>query len=133
MAAIVAPDLGAEEGLEFPELYSGRRVYTPDEAPEIAIDDIPRRVRAELQPVLERVVDKRVAVTAGSRGIANIATILRACGDAIREVGGDPFVIPAMGSHGGATAEGQRELLAGYGIQRDTVGMPIVSSMDVQQ
>jgi hypothetical protein len=57
--------------------------------------------------------------------------ILRACGEAIREMGGDPFITPAMGSHGGATADGQRDVLAGYGIVRETVGMPVVSSMDV--
>jgi hypothetical protein len=59
--------------------------------------------------------------------------ILRTCGEAIRDVGGDPFIVPAMGSHGGATAEGQRDVLVGYGITRESVGMPIVSSMDVQQ
>jgi hypothetical protein len=134
MAVVVTPDLGAEIGLTFPNLYAGRRVYTPEEAPEIPVDEIPTRVRAELQGILDLVaLDERVAITAGSRGIANMPAILRTCGEAIREVGGDPFVMPAMGSHGGATADGQRDLLAGYGITRETVGMPIVSSMDVVQ
>ena len=134
MAAIVPPELGAEVGLDFPTLYSGQRIYNPEHVPEIAVEDIPARVRAELQPILDRVaLDDRVAITAGSRGIANMPAILRACGEAIREVGGDPFIVPAMGSHGGATAEGQRDMLVGYGITRETVGMPIVSSMEVQQ
>src|SRR6266700_2787122 len=134
MAVVVTPDLGAEIGLSFPNLYAGRRVYSADEAPEIPVDEIPARVRAELQGILDLVaLDERVAITAGSRGIANMPAILRACGEAIREVGGDPFVMPAMGSHGGATADGQRDLLAGYGITRESVGMPIVSSMDVVQ
>jgi hypothetical protein len=134
MAVVVAPDFGAEVGLEFPSLFTGQRVYTTDEAPEIPVDEIPARVRAELQPILERVaLDERVAITAGSRGIANMPEILRACGEAIREFGGDPFVMPAMGSHGGATADGQRDVLAGYGITREGVGMPIVSNMDVQE
>ena len=134
MPVVVAPDLGAEVGLEFPALYRGQRVYSAEEAPELPVDAIPARVRAELQPILDRVaLDERVAITAGSRGIANMPAILRTCGEAIREVGGDPFVLPAMGSHGGATAEGQRDLLAGYGITRESVGMPIISSMDVQQ
>jgi hypothetical protein len=133
MAKVVVPDLGAELGLTFPSLYAGQRVYAPNESPEIAIDEIPSRVRAALQPILDRLaLDERVAITAGSRGIANMPMILRACGEAIREVGGDPFVMPAMGSHGGATAEGQRDLLAGYGITREGVGMPVISSMDVQ-
>ena len=120
--------------MEFPSLYSGQRMYTADEAPELRTEDIPAHVRAQLQPILDRVaLDDRVAITAGSRGIANMPLILRACGDAIREVGGDPFIVPAMGSHGGATADGQRDLLASYGIIRENVGMPVVSSMDVQQ
>jgi hypothetical protein len=128
------PDLGAEVGLDFPSLYTGHRVYAPDEAPQIPLDDIASHVRGALQPILERVaLDERVAITAGSRGIANMPLILRACGEAIREAGGDPFVMPAMGSHGGATADGQRDVLASYGITRESVGMPVISSMDVQQ
>jgi hypothetical protein len=134
MAIVAVPDLGAEVGLEFPNLYTGRRVYSAEEAPRIPVEAVPARVRAALQPILERVaLDERVAITAGSRGIANMPIILRACGEAIREAGGDPFVMPAMGSHGGATAEGQRDVLAAYGITREGVGMPIISSMDVQQ
>jgi hypothetical protein len=134
VAVVVVPDLGAEIGLEFPSLYSGRRLFSDDEAPRIAVDEIPGRVKRALQPILNRVaLDDRVAITAGSRGIANMPLILRACGEVIKDVGGDPFVMPAMGSHGGATAEGQRDVLAGYGITRESVGMPIVSSMDVQQ
>jgi hypothetical protein len=134
MAVVTVPDLGAEIGLEFPSLYSGHRVYSADEAPWIAREEIPARVKAALQPILERVaLDERVAITAGSRGIANMPIVLRACGEAIKEAGGDPFIMPAMGSHGGATAEGQRDVLAGYGITRETVGMPVISSMEVQQ
>ena len=73
----------------------------------------------------------RIAVAVGSRGIANLARIVRA---AVRELsarGALPFVIPAMGSHGGATAEGQREVLAGYGITEAGVGAPVVSSLAV--
>src|ERR1051326_2062968 len=107
--------LAPETALEFPNLSSGRRVYSSDEAPRIPIDEIPSRVKRALQPILERVaLDERVAITAGSRGIANMPLVLKACGDAIKEAGGDPFVMPAMGSHGGATAEGQRDVLAGY-------------------
>ena len=75
----------------------------------------------------------RVGVTAGSRGLANIPVILRAVGNEIRQRGGHPFIIPAMGSHGGATAAGQEEVLESYGITERTTAMPIVSAMDVQQ
>src|SRR4051794_38307312 len=105
MAVVGVPDLGAEVGLDFPNLLAGHRVYSSDEAPCIPVDEIPGRVRMALQPILQRVaLDERVAITAGSRGIANMPAILRACGEAIREAGGDPFVMPAMGSHGGATS-----------------------------
>ncbi|MDA7979047.1 MAG: [Fe-S]-binding protein [Pirellulales bacterium] len=70
-----------------------------------------------------------VAITAGSRGIANIALILRAAVDFIRGCGGEPFLVPAMGSHGGGTADGQVEVLTRLGVTEQTVGCPIRSSM----
>ncbi len=73
----------------------------------------------------------RIAITAGSRGIGDLPAILRAAAGAVREAGGDPFIAPCMGSHGGATAEGQRAVLAGLGATAETVGAEIVSSMDV--
>ena len=72
-----------------------------------------------------------VAVTAGSRGIANAAAITRAVVDEVKRRGARPFVVPAMGSHGGATAAGQRDVLAGYGITAEAMGCPIRSSMEV--
>ena len=73
----------------------------------------------------------RVAVGVGSRGIANIDTIARAVVDSWRARGVRPFIIPVMGSHGGGTAEGQREVLAHYGITEEAMGAPVVSSLDV--
>lgn len=74
----------------------------------------------------------RIAVTAGSRGIANIAVIVRAAAETLRGYGLEPFVVPAMGSHGGATAEGQLALLAEtYGISETTMGCPVLSTMEV--
>ncbi len=71
-----------------------------------------------------------VAITAGSRGLANIATIIKETVDQIKKLGGKPFIFPAMGSHGGATAEGQLEVLASYNITEQTMGCPIKSSME---
>ncbi|MDQ3331911.1 MAG: nickel-dependent lactate racemase [Planctomycetota bacterium] len=71
-----------------------------------------------------------VAITAGSRGIANIPTILKGTVDHFRRLGAVPFLVPAMGSHGGATAEGQLALLARYGITPESVGCEIRSSME---
>ncbi|RMF99971.1 MAG: DUF2088 domain-containing protein [Planctomycetota bacterium] len=74
---------------------------------------------------------KTVAITVGSRGIADLPTILRHVVAELKDRGAEPLVVPAMGSHGGATAEGQREVLAGYGITPETIGCPIRSSMEV--
>ena len=72
----------------------------------------------------------RIAIGAGSRGIANIGITVRATVQALREFGAKPFVFPAMGSHGGATAEGQQAVLAGYDITEESVGAPIRATMD---
>jgi hypothetical protein len=72
-----------------------------------------------------------VAITAGSRGITGIAVIIREVVSAVREKGGIPFVFPAMGSHGGACAEGQVKILADYNITEEFVGAPIKAGMEV--
>ena len=96
------------------------------------LEDIAGETRAQVQALVAGIrPGMRVGITAGSRGVANIALILRAAGEAVRERGGEPFVLPAMGSHGGATAEGQVEVLAGYGVTEQSTGMPVVSSMEV--
>jgi hypothetical protein len=108
------------------------RVRQRFDAPSLA--DVEGAVAAELGCLEGKVTPgMRVGITAGSRGIANVAPIVRAVGAAVRRLGGSPFVIPAMGSHGGATAEGQTEVLAGYGITPETVDMPIESSMEVRE
>ncbi len=71
-----------------------------------------------------------VAITAGSRGIANIASIVKAATRQLKEIGAEPFVVPAMGSHGGGTAEGQQEILHSYGVTEEYTGAPIRSSME---
>lgn len=73
----------------------------------------------------------KVAITAGSRGIRNIPLILRTLAEFVRSCGGEPYLVAAMGSHGGATSQGQREVLAGLGITEESVGCPIRSSMEV--
>lgn len=74
---------------------------------------------------------QQVAIAVGSRGIANIATVTKAVVDAVKEVDAHPFLVPCMGSHGGATAEGQTEVLNHLGISEQTMGAPIRSSMEV--
>lgn len=100
------------------------------------LDDVPAAVRATLQHLeLERRIrpGHTVALTAGSRGIANIPAILRAVADHLKALGAKPFLVPTMGSHGGGTAEGQREIIESYGITEQAVGVPIKASMDTIQ
>ncbi len=73
----------------------------------------------------------KIAITAGSRGIRNIPLILGTLVRFVRDCGGEPYLVAAMGSHGGATSRGQREVLAGLGITEETVGCPIRSGMEV--
>jgi hypothetical protein len=74
-----------------------------------------------------------VAIAAGSRGIAHIAEILKAAVEFFKSLDARPFIFPAMGSHGGATAEGQVAVMAQLGVTDSYVQAPILSSMDVQQ
>jgi hypothetical protein len=74
-----------------------------------------------------------ICIGAGSRGIANMPSILRTTAEVVRELGGEPFFIPAMGSHGGATAEGQTALLRDLGVTAETVGAPIRATMETVQ
>jgi hypothetical protein len=92
------------------------------------------RRQLEITGALERIrPGDEIAITAGSRGIASMPTVLRAVVEAVRARGGRPFIFPAMGSHGGGTAEGQRELLAGLGIDEASMGAPIRATMEVVQ
>jgi hypothetical protein len=102
--------------------------------PDRAIHDIPATVRKELSsaPFASRLSPgSRVAIGVGSRGITNIATIVRSVVEYWKSQGMKPFIFPAMGSHGAATAEGQADVLAHYGIIEETMGCPIVSSLEV--
>ena len=72
-----------------------------------------------------------IVIAAGSRGVAQIATLVRTTVAEVKKLGANPFVVPAMGSHGGATGAGQAEVLAHLGITEEYVGCPIVSSMEV--
>ena len=72
-----------------------------------------------------------IAIAVGSRGIDNQEKVVKAVVDFVKREGGNPFIIPAMGSHGGATDEGQAEVLSGYGITEQTMGAPVRSSMKV--
>ena len=99
------------------------------------VADIPTSVLAELHQLpWDRIQPgDRVAIAAGSRGIANFAEIILAIVDFLKSLNARPFLFPAMGSHGGATAEGQVAVLAELGVTEAVVQAPILASMDVQQ
>jgi hypothetical protein len=99
-----------------------------------SIKNIPAVIKKELENLRlnTRIFPgQRVAITAGSRGIANINTVYKEVVAALKNIDAKPFLVPSMGSHGGATAEGQKKLLKGYGITEENIGAPILSDMQV--
>jgi antitoxin (DNA-binding transcriptional repressor) of toxin-antitoxin stability system len=122
--------------------HTGSPMDFPQVAPLVQVLDQPtvRDVAAEVRRRWQasRVVQQvrrgdRVAVAVGSRGIANLAAIVRATLDVFHDLGAHPFVVAAMGSHGGATPAGQRQLLAEYGITEAALRVPVRTDMDVVQ
>jgi hypothetical protein len=117
--------------MDLTDLIDARIVRDTLVAPALA--DPERAAHDALAGVLRGRIGRgaRVAITAGSRGIASIAALLRGLATAVRDAGGEPFFVAAMGSHGGGTGPGQREMLARLGITEASVGAPIASAMDV--
>jgi hypothetical protein len=97
------------------------------------VEDIPAEVAAQLSTLnLGQKISagQTVAITVGSRGIANIAVITKAICDHVKSLNAVPIIVPAMGSHGGGTADGQRDIIEGYGVTEEFTGAEIRSSMD---
>lgn len=98
-----------------------------------AIEDVPHAVGQALldAKLAERIeTGQRVAIAVGSRGIGNLRQIVAEVVRCVAAAGGEPMIVPAMGSHGGATAEGQAGMLASFGIDATSMGCPIASSME---
>ena len=97
----------------------------PSEIPAVIRTQIHKEeIRSLVRPGM------RVAVAVGSRGIRNLPVIVGETLRALTDLGARPFIVSAMGSHGGGTEEGQREVLAGYGITEEAMGVPVVTSVD---
>ncbi|WP_195267628.1 DUF362 domain-containing protein [Eubacterium sp. 1001713B170207_170306_E7] len=109
-----------------PDLYRVRQKWKTDflESPEDTVIRQMSRYKDRIRP------GSRIGIAAGSRGIYQYRRIIRAVVDFVRENRAEPFIIPAMGSHGGATAEGQLEVLEGYGITPESMGVSFLSSME---
>jgi hypothetical protein len=114
-----------------PKMFHARQTFARE---KIEPEDIPKVVSEQLSQEQFASLIKpgmQIAITAGSRGIRNVDIITKAIVDFVKSRGASPFIVPAMGSHGGATAEGQLEILAGYNITPESMGCPIKSSMEV--
>ena len=114
--------------MPFPQMFRLRQKFDA-----LRVEDVEGEVHQQLASLNlgEKIQPgQTVAITAGSRGIANIALIIKAAVAHFRGLGAEPFIVPAMGSHGGGTAEGQRAILEGYGITPEFVGAEIRSSME---
>ena len=110
------------------------RVKQKFEAP--TLEDIPAAVRAEVQSLAldsKVTAGESVAISVGSRGIANIALIIKSLVEELKVLGLEPFLVPAMGSHGGGVAEAQQAIIEGYGVTEEYTGAPIKASMETVQ
>ena len=109
-------------------------LYVRQKFPDRRLANIPDEVRKQLSSSgfgANLKPGARIAIGVGSRGISNISTIVRAVADFWKSKGCQPFIFPAMGSHGAATAEGQADVLAHLGVHEATMGCPVISSLDV--
>ncbi|MEA2524546.1 MAG: hypothetical protein QOF73_1773 [Thermomicrobiales bacterium] len=112
----------------FPRWLKVRQQLEATEIADVAAAVAEQFARPEIAATIQP--GARVCLTAGSRGVDRIAQVLKAAVTEVKRLGGEPFVIPAMGSHGGATAEGQLELIHHYGVTEEAMGCPIRSSME---
>ncbi len=115
----------------YPALYAVRQSFSQEKEPDVRA--AVRREMMRLRPGLGIRPGARVAISVGSRGIRNLAAIVGTLVDELRQLGARPFIFPAMGSHGGGTAEGQAAVLRHYGVTEEAMGCPILSSMDAIQ
>ncbi len=114
--------------MAFPRMLRIRQTFDAPRIENIAHEVDRQLARLELARKIQP--GESVAITAGSRGIANIALVIRAIVAHLRGLGAEPFIVPAMGSHGGGTAEGQRAILESYGITEEFTGAEIRASME---
>jgi hypothetical protein len=110
--------------LKVKQLFDRSRLE-PTHIPEAVYAELSRSdVENSIRPGM------KIAITCGSRGVAHVAMLTKAIADFVKSKGAVPFVVPAMGSHGGATAQGQRALIESYGVTEEFIDCPIVSSME---
>ena len=114
--------------MKYPEIFRVRQVCN-----DPVVEDVAEEVEAQLSKLCMHQKIKAgdsVAISAGSRGISNIHLVLKAMVGHVKRLGGEPFLVPAMGSHGGGTAAGQQKILESYGITEEFCGCPIRATME---
>lgn len=115
--------------MDIPGMVKVKRIFNDEH-----IADVEEAVRDQILGLrLDIRKNSEIAVAVGSRGINNIDRIVASAVGCLKELGANPFIVPAMGSHGGATAKGQKEVLERYGITEERTGAPIRSSMQVAE
>jgi hypothetical protein len=114
-----------------PAMAKVRQKLASDHISDIHRDVSQKLLDSGLRDKVKR--GNRIAITAGSRGIGGLIELLSGIADAVKSCRGEPFIIPAMGSHGGATAEGQAEILHRLGVTEQSVGAPIRATMETQE
>lgn len=116
---------------KLPPMYRVRQIFDRPKLEDAAGAVAQEFTKPEIASVIKK--GRKAAVAVGSRGIRNLPVIVRQTVDEIKKLGGEPFIVSAMGSHGGGTEEGQREILSGYGITEEAMGVPIITRTDVRQ
>jgi hypothetical protein len=126
----------SEPVMSFPRRQLPRFVRVRQHLPGDRIEDVQGHVQQKLEAFgIRGKVAKgaRIAITAGSRGIGGLTDLLCGIASAVRACGGEPFIVPAMGSHGGATSEGQAEILRRLGVNENSAGARVCSSMETRE
>ena len=116
--------------IELPRMVKVKQTFR-----SAALEDVAAEVRAQFnkEKIRSRIKPgMSVGLTGGSRGVANIALVLKTLAECLKEMGAEPFIFPAMGSHGGATAEGQTQVLESYGVTEEYCGCPIRATMETK-
>ncbi|MDR0841472.1 MAG: lactate racemase domain-containing protein [Christensenellaceae bacterium] len=115
-------------GIELPKMFRIRQQFKSQKIEDVPAKVIEGLLRAEIAASIQP--NRRICLTCSSRGVDNLALVLRTVAGFCKQKGALPFIVPAMGSHGGATAEGQLEIANSYGVTEEYCGCPIISCMD---
>ena len=117
------------EDVPMPKMVRIREKYEEDKIEDVKAHLINELDKIEIDKAALK--GKSIAITVGSRGIPDLPLMIKTLCDKLKEWGAEPFIIPAMGSHGGGTLEGNLEVINGYGITEEAIGVPIKATMDV--